>query len=101
VENLPWLSCLAKRQRRAIEEKRRIVDETLAPGASVSVVARRHDVNANQVFAWRRLHRRKELGNGAALVPVGVINEQGVVSTVSDLTVNGGMKMYRRGPDAR
>jgi transposase len=34
--------------------KRRIVAETLAPGASVSVVARRHDVNANQVFKWRR-----------------------------------------------
>jgi transposase len=35
-------------------EKRRIVAETLLPGASVSVVARRHDVNANQVFKWRR-----------------------------------------------
>jgi transposase len=34
--------------------KRRIVAETLAPGASVSVVARRHDVNANQLFKWRR-----------------------------------------------
>ncbi len=28
--------------------------ETLAPGASVSIVARRHDVNANQLFKWRR-----------------------------------------------
>ena len=34
--------------------KRRIVAETLAPSASVSVVARRHDVNANQLFKWRR-----------------------------------------------
>ena len=34
--------------------KRRIVAETLAPGASVSIVARRHDVNTNQVFKWRR-----------------------------------------------
>ena len=30
---------------------------TLAPGSSVSVVARRYDVNANQVFAWRRRYR--------------------------------------------
>ena len=37
-----------------LAEKRRIVAETLVPGASVSVVARRHDVNANQVFKWRR-----------------------------------------------
>ena len=36
------------------EEKRRIVAEAAQPGASVSVVARRHDVNANMVFTWRR-----------------------------------------------
>jgi transposase len=35
-------------------EKRRIVAETLERGASVSVVARRHDVNANLLFTWRR-----------------------------------------------
>ena len=34
--------------------KRRMVAETLEPGASVSIVARRHDVNANQLFKWRR-----------------------------------------------
>ena len=37
-----------------VGERQRIVAETLVPGASVSVVARRHDVNANQVFKWRR-----------------------------------------------
>ena len=36
------------------EEKRRIVAETLEPDASVSVVARRHDLNANMLFTWRR-----------------------------------------------
>lgn len=34
--------------------KRQIVAETMEPGASVSIVARRHDVNANQLFKWRR-----------------------------------------------
>src|SRR5512138_3686982 len=34
--------------------KRQIVVETLEPGSSVSIVARRHDVNANQLFKWRR-----------------------------------------------
>lgn len=46
-----------RRRRRRLwsaEEKRRIVAETFEPGASVSIVARRHDVNANQVFSWRR-----------------------------------------------
>ncbi len=35
--------------------KREIVAATLVPGASVAAVARRYEVNANQVFAWRRL----------------------------------------------
>ena len=30
--------------------KRRIVAETLIPASSVSIVARRHDVNTNQIF---------------------------------------------------
>ena len=34
--------------------KREIVAASLVPGASVSVVARRYDVKANQVFTWRR-----------------------------------------------
>jgi transposase len=53
--------------------KRRIVAETHAPGASVSVVVRRHDVNANQVFTWRRQYREGLLGgedSTAAMVPV-------------------------------
>ena len=36
--------------------KREIVAAALAPGASVSVVARQYDVNANLVFTWRRLY---------------------------------------------
>jgi len=74
------------RQRRTDEEKRRIVEETLVPGASVSVVARRHDVNANQLFTWRRQYQGGKLGNGAALVPVGVIGKDGTVAALSDLT---------------
>ena len=34
--------------------KREIVAASFAPGASVSAVARQYDVNANQVFSWRR-----------------------------------------------
>ena len=37
------------------DEKRQIVEESLEPGASIAEVARRHDLNANQLFAWRRL----------------------------------------------
>ena len=40
------------RRRRTIEEKRQIVEETLVPGASVPVIARKYEVNANLVFCW-------------------------------------------------
>jgi transposase len=52
----------AKRRRRSVEEKRRIVEETLEAGASVARVARRHAVNANQVFYWRKKYREGRLG---------------------------------------
>jgi transposase-like protein len=37
--------------------KREVVAASFAPGGSVSVIARRYDVNANQVFRWRKLFR--------------------------------------------
>ena len=62
-----------KRRYRSKQERRRIVEETLAPGASVARVARVHEVNANQVFYWRRLYQQGLLDDGtstATLVPV-------------------------------
>src|SRR6266403_4349363 len=61
-----------KRRRRTVEEKRRIVEETLEAGASVARVARRHAVNANQVFYWRKKYREGRLGKGQSskLLPV-------------------------------
>ena len=68
-------SVAAPRQRRSIAEKRRIVEETQVPGASVARVARAHGVNANQVFGWRRLYLAGRLGEqkpGIKLLPVRV-----------------------------
>ena len=36
------------------DEKRRIVEESLQDGASIAEVARRHELNANLLFTWRR-----------------------------------------------
>ncbi len=65
-------SQVKRRQKRSVEEKRRIVEETLAAGASVARVARRHGVNANQVFYWRKKYREGRLGKGPSskLLPV-------------------------------
>jgi transposase-like protein len=54
------------RRQHTIEEKLSIVRETHVRGASVATVARRHNVKANQVFAWRQLHRRGLLDPNAA-----------------------------------
>jgi len=67
-----------KQRRRTIKERRDIVEETLVPGASVARVARRHEVNANQVFYWRKLYREGRLGISIAtpLLPVKVKTER-------------------------
>jgi transposase len=48
---------IAPRERHTWAEKRAMVEESLTPGVSVALVARRHEVNANQIFAWRRMYR--------------------------------------------
>jgi transposase len=60
------------RRRRSVEEKRRIVEEKLEAGASVGRVARRHAVNGNQVFYWRKKYREGRLGKSQSskLLPV-------------------------------
>lgn len=60
----------------SLAEKLQVVRETLAPGASVSIVARRHDINSNVVFRWRRMYACGELGKmaGQKFLPVGVID---------------------------
>ena len=42
------------RRRWTEADRRRLVAETLAPGATVHAVARRHGVNTSQLFTWRK-----------------------------------------------
>jgi transposase len=58
--------------------KREIVAASYEPGSSVSVVARRYDVNTNQLFAWRKLYRKGDRGRAEPLLlPVTVTAELG------------------------
>ena len=56
----------SKRRYRTIAERRSIAEETLAPGASVSKIARAHGVNANQLFGWRKMYHEGLLSNASA-----------------------------------
>ena len=59
--------------------KREIVAATYQPGSSVSIVARQYDVNANQVFRWRRLAEKSGSSppgsSSCGLVPVTITSE--------------------------
>jgi transposase len=63
-----------KRVYRTVAEKRRIVELTLRPGASVAKVAQAEGVNSHQVFDWRRAYLKGKLDpkgqKSAALLPV-------------------------------
>jgi transposase len=65
--------------------KREIVAATFAPGSSVSIVARHYDVNANQVFSWRRRYREDPRppsvpSSPGQLIPVMITAEQDAVA---------------------
>ncbi len=63
------------------EEKLAMVRESEARGSSVSMVARRHDINSNLLFNWRNQARQGVLGKGRAarpiqdLVPITIIDD--------------------------
>ena len=63
---------VGRRRRRWSEaQKRQIVAETHEPGVSVPMVAQRYNLNANQIFRWRRLFREAErVGGTGRFVPV-------------------------------
>ncbi|MEX3901047.1 transposase [Paraburkholderia sp. BR10954] len=66
-----------KYRRRTVDEKRQIVEEALSSGRSVAEIARSHELNANQLFDWRKQYLDGRLGvNGreCALLPV-TVNE--------------------------
>ena len=59
VRRIEVITGAGGRRRWTVDDKARIVEETLEPGASVSVVARRHGLTPQQVFAWRREARQR------------------------------------------
>jgi len=89
-----------KRLRRTPEEKRRIVEATFVPGASIARVAREHGVNANQVFQWRYEYRKGTLGvrqrTQSKLLPVTVTAEPNSVtlSEIAPVTARSGSSIH-------
>jgi transposase len=92
-----------RRRTRSLDERKRIVEEALARGASVAAVARRHGLNANLLFKWIRRSRegwrdrRREPANeklravaapemlGPAFVPVKLLELNAATSPAADV----------------
>jgi transposase len=54
------LGGVERRRRWSSDEKMRLVEETLVPGAKISEVARRNGISASLLFTWRRQSRAVE-----------------------------------------
>ncbi len=82
------LDGVERRRRWSREDKARIIEETLAPGAKVSEVARRHGISASLVFTWRRQSRATHVP--AAVVPrfaavrIAELSTEAATSTTSE-----------------
>ncbi len=92
---------IAKRQYRTFQEKRQIVEETLAEGASVARIARGHGINANQVFGWRKLYLAGRLGGASGaikLLPVKVSESSPPLATTSSQECSGSVDFAKSTP---
>jgi transposase-like protein len=81
----------------------------LEPGASVSIVARRHDLNANMLFTWRRQIGTSTLlpaGNAMRFVPAAITTKTAptvfplagrieIVLAEGDRIITGNLPLYR------
>lgn len=66
-----------KYQHHPVAFKRQIVEASLVPGISVAALALQHGINANQVWAWRKLHKEGRLADDVPpLLAVDVIEAE-------------------------
>jgi transposase len=64
VRRVEIINGIGGRRRWSVDDKARIIEETLAPGAVVSAIARHHGLTPQQLFGWRRAARRStEVGD--------------------------------------
>ncbi|WYJ43719.1 transposase [Bradyrhizobium sp. 2S1] len=78
MQRVEIITGTGRRRRRSTDAKAAIVAESFAPGASVSAVARRHDISPSLLFLWRRQATRAQVaergdrGMPPGFVPVAI-----------------------------
>ena len=64
-----------RRRRWSLEEKQAIVAESLAPNASLTAVARRHEIGTGLLYAWRHQLLGRRSDEAARFARVDVLSE--------------------------
>ena len=84
VRRLEVITTASGRRRWSQSERRRILAEAMAPGAVVSVVARRNGMSPQHLFTWLREARKAPAAGGRApaFVPV-LLDEPASASSAS------------------
>lgn len=108
VHRLEVISGAGRRRRFSGEFRTRVVEETLAPDAVVSQVARRHGLTPQQVFTWRRQAREGSRESGAPMFVPAVIEEQPAGGPTAaersdgiiEIEIGGSLVRVGRGADA-
>ena len=78
LQRVEIITGTGRRRRWSADAKAAIVAESFAPGASVSAVARRHDISPSLLFLWRRQATRAQVaergdrGMRPGFVPVAI-----------------------------
>ncbi|KYZ86080.1 hypothetical protein A3Q32_18835 [Alcanivorax sp. KX64203] len=86
-----------KYQHHPLAFKRQIVEASFASGKSVAALALEHGLNANQVWAWRKLHKEGRLSEQpSSLLAVDVMTAAAVPP--ADATATGGTLDIMIGP---
>jgi transposase len=77
-----------RRREWTVAQKLAIVAESFASVTSISDVARRYQLNRNQLFHWRAQFRRGELGgaDGGSFVPVTVGDWEGATDIPASIS---------------
>lgn len=64
-----------RRRRWSVEEKLRILAQSVAPGSSASLTCRMHGISSGQLYTWRRQFRTGELTGFAPVLVAPPVDE--------------------------
>ena len=78
VDRVEVFAGIQRRRRYTAEQKMSVVQEAMAPGMTISYVARRHGIAPSLIFGWRR--RMSEGGKEAIRADDDVVSKAEILS---------------------